>query len=80
MIVVLLIEHFTDAVSQFWISTNLRHNCSLEGPIIDVQLDYNEVSRLAYAANDIQWMRGLLEVICYWSVVEVQPAQSRPRS
>ena len=81
MIVVLLIEHFTDAVAQSRVSCNLRHDCSLEGPIVNVKLDDYEVSWLTYAAYYVERMRGLPEVVCDWGVVEMQPAHlvlSRP--
>ena len=75
MIVVLLVEHFSDAVAQAWVGCNLRHDCSLKGSIVNVEFDDDEVSRLTYAPDDVQRVRGLLEIICDWSVVEVQPAQ-----
>ena len=74
MIVVLFVENFTDAAAQFPVSSNFFHYCRLERPMVNVKLDDNEVSWLAYAAYYIQRMRSLLEVICNWGVVKVQPA------
>ena len=77
MIIVLFIEEFTDAMAQFWVSSNLHHDRSLKGSVVDVELHGDEVSWLAYATNDIKRMRSLPEVICYWGIVKVQPAQLR---
>ncbi len=76
MIIVLLVKHFIDAVVQLRVSPNFCHDCGLKGRVVNVKLDNNEVSWLAYAPNDIQRMRGLRKVVCYWCIVEVQPAQS----
>ena len=76
MVIVLLVKDFTDAVAQLPISANFCHNCGLKGTVVNIKLDDNEVSWLAYAPDDIQRMRGLPEVVCYWCIVEVQPAQS----
>ena len=75
VIIVLLVKHLTDAVAQLRVSPNFRQYCSLKVPVVNVKLDDNEVSWLTYAPDDIQRMRGLGKVICYWCIVEVQPAQ-----
>ena len=60
------------------VSSNLFHDSGLKRPIVNVKLDNNKVPWLAYAANYIQRVRGLFEVICDWGVVEVQSAQNVP--
>ena len=76
MVIVLLVKNLTDAISQMYICSNFFHDCSLKGPIVNVKLDNNKVSWLAYAANYVQRMRGLLKIICDWGVVEVKSAQA----
>ncbi len=71
MIVGLLIEHLADAVAQLCVSCNLCHDCTFEGTVVNVKLDNNEVSRLVYAPDYIQGMRGLPEVIRDWGVVKM---------
>ena len=71
MIIVLFIIHLTDAVAQPCISSDLRHDCSLKGPVVDVKLDNYEVSWLTNAADYVERMRGLPEVVCDWGVVKM---------
>ena len=74
MVIVLLIKHFTDAMLYELVGSNFLHNCSFKGPIVNVELYNNEASWLAYAAYNIQRMRGLCKVVCDWGIVKVQPA------
>ena len=74
MVIMLLEKHFTDAILKECIASNLLHYCSFKGPIVDVKLDDNKVSGLAYTAYYIQGMGGLFEVVCDRGVIEVQSA------
>lgn len=56
MVVMLLVKDFTDAISQMNICPNFLHDRRLKGPIVDIKLDNNQISWLAYAADYIQRM------------------------
>ena len=75
MVIVLLIIYFTDAMPKDLICSNFLHDRSLKGPIVDVKLDNNKVSWLAYAAYNIYGMRGLSKIVRDWGIIKMQPAR-----
>ena len=80
MIVVLLIHHLSNAVKQGWVRFNLFEDCCLQGAIVNVKFDDNKITRLVYAADNVQGMAGLGKFLCYWAIIEVQSGMQQEYS